>query len=289
MKHDLDQRPARYSVVAFIILAMLLGTGTVYLAVEGNLPPGTALSSALSASVAGVIMTAVEDGRAGLKLMWRRLLIWRVGIGYWLFAFLFLVPTVLLGSVANPLFDGDPLSLRDIELGFDFVPMFILFFIVAGLGQELGWSGFLIPRLQARFSALTSCVLRAIIGALWHLPLFLYSMQGHQALADLQYANWIAGKGFLVAFGAAVLLFLLPWSVLISWVLNNTGGSLLLVAILHGSEIWVAYLMMSAGIDPGDLDNFWGYGAVLVVLAALIVVTNGAQDLSRKHERIVHW
>jgi len=256
--------------------------------VEGILPAGIALASVLSASIAGIIMTALEDGRGGLKLMLRRLLIWRVAIGYWFFAFLFLVPAILLGSLVNPLFNGDPLSFKDMKPTFEILPMFLIFFIVAGLGQELGWTGFLMPRLQARFSALTSCVIRAILVGIWHLPLLLYSRFQHPSLADFPYAGWIAQKGFLVAVGALFLMFMIPWSIFFTWIFNNTRGSLLLVAVLHGSEIWVAYWMLSSGIKPSNLDNYWGYGAVLVLIATLIVITTGSQNLSRKHKRIVH-
>ena len=278
----------RYPVAAFFILAMVLGGGTVYLVVQGILPSEAALASALSASLAGIIMTAVEDGSDGLKLMLRRLLIWRAGIGYWFFAILFLVPTLLLGSMANPLFNGDRLSLDNITPGFALLPMFIGFFIVAGLGQELGWTGFLTPRLQARYSALTSSAIRAIIGGLWHLPLLLYSRFQHAALADFPYAGWIAQKGFPVAIGTLVLMFLVPWSIIYTWMFNNTRGSLLLVAVLHGSEIWVAYWMMSTGIDPSNLNNYWGYGAVMVVTAIVIVITTGPKDLSRRCKRVVY-
>jgi hypothetical protein len=106
-------------------------------------------------------------------------------------------------------------------------------------------------------------------------------------LADFPYSGWIAQKGFLVAIGA-LLMFLLPWSIFYSWIFNNTGGSLLLVAVLHGSEAWVAYWMLSAGINPSNLDNYWGYGAVMVVMAIIIVITTGANNLSRKCIRIVH-
>ena len=64
----------------FFILAMVLGTATVYLVAQGILPTRVALASVLSSSIAGVIMTAVEDGREGPKLMLRRLMIWRDGI-----------------------------------------------------------------------------------------------------------------------------------------------------------------------------------------------------------------
>jgi len=61
------------------MLAWVLGAGIVYLVVQGVLPSGLALASVLSASLAGILMTAIEDGREGLKRMFRWLLIWRVG------------------------------------------------------------------------------------------------------------------------------------------------------------------------------------------------------------------
>jgi hypothetical protein len=272
-------------VALFIILAMALGTGTVYLVVQGILPSGAALASALSASIAGIVMTAAEDGRAGLKLMLKRLLIWRVGIGYWLFALLFLVPAILLGSTVNPLFNGDPLSFSKIQPAFEILPMFIIFFLVAGLGQELGWTGFLTPRLQARHSALASSIIRTILVGLWHLPLFLFSRLDPPSLADLQYSSWTVQKGFLVAFAVATLMFMLPWSIFFTWIFNNTGGSLLLVAVLHGSEVWLVFWMLSARIDPGNLDNYWGYGAFLLLIAIIVVITTGPRNLSRKGTR----
>ena len=152
MTTDTTARPSfvhRYPIVSFYISALALGAGTVYLVVRGVLPAGLALAAALSASIAGTVITAVEDGRAGLRLMLTRLLIWRVVIRYWLFAILFLVPAIFLGSLVNPLFNGDPISLSSVKPASGILPMFVGFFIVAGLGQELGWTGFLTPRLQA--------------------------------------------------------------------------------------------------------------------------------------------
>ena len=62
----------------------------------------------------------------------------------------------------------------------------------------------------------------------------------------------------------------------------------MLVAVLHGSEIWVAYWMLSAGINPINLDNYWGYGAAMVAIAIIMITTTGVKDLSRKCTRIVH-
>ncbi len=167
----------------------------------------------------------------------------------------------------------------------------MVFFIVAGLGQELGWTGFLIPRLQARFNALVSSVMRAVLVAIWHLPLFIYSKFQPTAVIDLPYSRWIAQAGLLVAILITTMLFLIPWSIFSTWIFNNTKGSILLVAVLHGSEIWVVYWMLSTGINPNNLHNYWGYGAVMVLIAIIIVIViaTGSQNLSRKHTRIVHY
>ena len=65
----------KYPIVSFFILALVLGAGTIYLVIQGVIPAGLALSSVLSASIAGIIMTAILDGKAGLKLMLSRVLI----------------------------------------------------------------------------------------------------------------------------------------------------------------------------------------------------------------------
>jgi membrane protease YdiL (CAAX protease family) len=278
----------RFPIAAFFILAFALGTGTIFLVIQGLLPSNLVLVSVLSALIAGIIMTGVEDGKAGLKLMLSRVLIWRVGIGYWLFVFLFIVPVIVLGSMFNPLFSGDPISFSNIEPDFSIVLLFISFFIVAGLGQELGWTGFLMLRLQTRYSALVSCIIRAVLVAVWHLPVFIYSWLQPTAFVDLPYDGWIAQRGFLVAIVTATLLFILPWSIFYTWIFNNTRGSLLLVAVLHGSEIWVAYWMLSTGINSNNLNNYWGYGALMLLIAAIIVLVTGSQNLSRKRTRILH-
>jgi membrane protease YdiL (CAAX protease family) len=279
---------SRHSIAAFIILSLVLGGGTIFLVVQGVIPSALALLSAFSASLSGIIMNLAEDGWDGLKRMLLRLLIWRVGLTYWLFALLFIFMAILIGSQANPLFKGDQPSYSNLKLSLEIIPLFISFLIIAGLGQELGWTGFLIPRLQARYSALAASLIRAFFEVLWHLPLLFYARLQLPVLADFPYDGWIAQKGFYAALGVQFLVFLLPWSIFVTGIFNKTRGSLLLVIVLHGSEFWAAYWMLSTGIDPKNLDNYWGYGAILVITAILIVVRTGPQNLSRSQSRIMH-
>lgn len=272
----------KYQLATFFLLAFLLGAGSVVLVGQGILPSGVGLTSALSASGAGIIVAAAAGGRSGLRRLLQQLLIWRVGIGYWLFSLLFPIVAFLLGSLLNPLFGGEPLVFRGTEPVFGILPMFAAFLVVAGLGQELGWTGILLTGLQSRYTALVSSIIRAVLVGIWHLPLLLYSSLQTPAFDDFPYGAWIAKNGFLIALAVIVLMFSLPWSILYTWVFNNTGGSLLLVALLHGSEFWVAYLMMTSGIDPGNLNNYWGYGSVLLLIAIIIAITTGVQGSPSK-------
>ena len=278
----------KYAIASYYILALLLGTGITYLVVQRVFPAGLILLAATAASLAGIIITGIADGREGLKLLFGRLLIWRVGIGYWLFAVFFLPVAVIVGLLLNPLFSGETVDYSNMQPLYQIVPMFILFIITAGLGEELGWTGFLTPRLQARYSALVSSLIRGVLWGFWHIPLFLFSGLDHPSLADFPYSGWVSQKGFLVAMGAFILINQIPWSIFYTWIFNSTRGSLLLVAILHGSEVWVAYWWLSTGVDANNFDNYWAYGVVMVVTAVVIVLAAGAKNLSRKHERIKH-
>lgn len=162
-----------------------------------------------------------------------------------------------------------------------------MYFFTAGLGEELGWTGFLTPRLQARYNALVSSIIRSVLWGLWHFPLFFFVFDA-LSLSEFPYPFWVSQYGFVIAMGAFILINQLPWSIFYTWIFNNTRGSLLLVAVLHGAEVWVAYWGLSAAVDPNNFDNYWGYGVVMVVTATVITLIYGARNLSRKHERVVH-
>lgn len=274
----------RYPIISFFVLATLLGAGIITLVFQGIIPDQLALSSVLSASLAGILMTAVLDGREGLKLLFRRVLIWRVGAGYWLFALFFLIPAILLGSLFNPAFNGDPINFEVFRFSADILPMFLVFIIAAGLGQELGWAGYLTPRLQAKHSALASSLIRAVLVLIWHGPLLVYTYYQPNGIPDFPYGGWMIQKGVLVTL-LVMSAFVIAWSVLTTWIFNNTRGSLLLASVLHGSEFWLAILLTSLGINTKNLNNFWGYGMVLLIAAGTILIFAGPRDLSRNYER----
>src|SRR5215204_5421050 len=168
-------------------------------------------------SVVAIVLTALVLGRGALRKLLGRLLPWRVNPLWYLLVFL--GPVVLVGGVVgvNALMGGPALSLGMPLLS---AAIFFAFSIFPGsaLGEEIGWRGYALPRLQTRMSALSASLLLAPIWALWHLPLWLTGAPGRTPLI---YAGFVVS-----AFALSVLL---------TWVYNSTGGSLLLVVLLHAT------------------------------------------------------
>ena len=209
--------------------------------------------------------------------MFRRLLIWRVGFGYWAFALFALGLMYLGGILLASLFTGSLMEMSLAQPLYMFIPLLIMqFFFDSGLGEELGWRGFLLPRLQARYNALVASIIVGITWGLWHLPLFLvegtYTYEMGQA--------WGVVQGLL----ALTIFITVSWSILFTWMYNNTKGSLLLAFVFHASQTWFAILTVSA---DDFLNSYIGYMAIMTITAIVVVLIYGPKNLSRKHERIM--
>jgi membrane protease YdiL (CAAX protease family) len=155
------------------------------------------------------------------------------------------------------------------------VPMFIFLTIAAGIGEEFGWRGFLLPRLQSRYNALVSGLIVGVAWATWHVPLFFVK-------GTSQYEQQLEGGLLPVILGYAVLV--IVQSVQFTWLFNNTKGSVLLAAVFHGaSNAWAEYL----GIGNIPFGGILTVMALSVLITAVIVPLAGAENLSRTSKRNV--
>ena len=137
----------------------------------------------------------------------------------------------------------------------------------SALGEELGWRGFALPRMQARNSALKASLIIGILWGCWHLPLWLTGTESHP----------------ISLFGPFVVA-VIASSVIYTWLYNNTGGSLLIIVLYHAaSNLPITVLispMGSQGTQP-----FLIYVAFIVVAAVAVVIATGAEHLSRTARR----
>src|ERR687890_356646 len=221
-------------------------------------------------SVVAIMLTAIVFGRGALRKLLGRLLIWRVNPLWYLVVFL--GPVALVGGVVplNALLGGPALSLGMPLLG---AAIFFGFSIFPGsaLGEEIGWRGYVLPRLQSRMSALSASLILAPIWALWHLPLFL--------------AGWLQGAPVRTpALYAAFVVSAFAMSVFFTWVYNSTGGSLLMVVLLHATVNLPLSLSTDLLGSRATLPILLYFG-LLVVAAIVVVIVAGPEHLSRKHQK----
>jgi len=223
----------RHPVLTYFVLTFAISWGGFVLAVGG--PGGLAntdwqadssfafaiMAMLAGPSVAGLLMTGIADGRAGFGKLLSRLLKWRVGTRWYAVA---LLPAPLLSVIA--LFS---LSLTCPIFTADDKATILLSGIMAGLTtvlEEIGWTGFAIPRLRLRYSIFATGLIVGVLWGLWHLLQQLYisgTYTGGVPLTlylSLSIFNTVAG--------------LSAYRVLLVWIYDRTG-SLLVTTLMHAS------------------------------------------------------
>jgi membrane protease YdiL (CAAX protease family) len=201
-------------------------------------------------SLVGILLTALFTGKRGLRDLWRRVA--RVDVPLrWYAVALLLAPLLQLAAA------GVPAALGLVTVTFAWtVWNGIGALFMAAIGEELGWRGFALPRMQAHRQALAASLLLGVIWGLWHLPL--------KIATGLDAAGYI---GFVVGAVAHTVLF--------TWVYNNTRGSLFLMILFHTS-IDIIFVFPSSTSIVAVL-----YGILLWTTVAVVVVVEGPARLAR--------
>jgi uncharacterized protein len=111
--------------------------------------------------------------------------------------------------------------------GLNFLVGYIAILLLGGpLGEEPGWRGFALPRLQKRYGPLVGSLVLGVFWGLWHLPAF-FLIPGYNG----------AGSGFVGIMSAFVpfVIAIMALAVIYTWVSNNARSSLLMVILFHAS------------------------------------------------------
>jgi membrane protease YdiL (CAAX protease family) len=148
------------------------------------------------------------------------------------------------------------------------LPVIALQVMIPGpLSEELGWRGYALDALQARYNALVSSLVLGLIWALWHLPLFFTRSEGNF------YHEWGAGTLLFWLFVLRMTLFSVP----ITWVYNHTGRSILSAILFH-----FAYNLTYSLVYPVP-EGLHLTGTLLLLGAAVgIVIVWGPRTLTRR-------
>lgn len=224
----------------------------------------------LGPMLGGIVWTSVTRDKQGRREYWLRIIDpTRIGARWYLIIFL-LVPVLMSITAGLDLLSGgstapfasrfapylaQPVSLLPFALGTFFLGPF---------PEELGWRGYVLDRLQARWNALASSLILGIFWALWHVPLFLIK-------GTFQYQ-----QGAWTAWFWLFLIGIVPLAVIFTWIFNNTRRSTLATILFHFVVVFT-YTFLNATLQTQL------YSTVLWMLAAITVTSIwGARTLARK-------
>ena len=231
----------KHPLIAFFVLAYLL-TWWIYPLLRFS--PLLGIPGLFGPALAAIIMAAVTGGKSAVKQLLSRVVIWRVGVRWYMIALG--LPTVLALAAAGLYYVVGGSAL--VQMGAVSVLDFVVFVLV--VGEELGWRGYALPLLLEKRSAVVASLILGVVWGLWHLPTFLVPGTPQYGLP-------------LPAF----VLLTVEYSILMTWVFLHTKGSVLLATLFHGA------INLSQGLFLGGLEGAERYWLLCIVygVAALVV------------------
>ena len=261
-----------------ILLVVGLGPSGIPATKEqvGALMPFMLLALFAGPSVAGLVMTGLVYGREGFRNLLTRMRRWRVGARWYAVALLtaplLVTATLLALSLTSPEFlptifaSDDKVTLLLFGIGWGLVG--------GGLLEELGWTGFAVPTLlRQRHSVLATGLFVGVLWGLWHFLITFWA------------SGTSSGALSLAGFLPAVLFYVgsLPaYRVLMVWVYDRTGESLLLAMLMHASFSASMLIQQPLGLAlvPGLAWNLVLAAALWVIVGAVALAHGG--HLSRQ-------
>jgi membrane protease YdiL (CAAX protease family) len=204
-------------------------------------------------------LTWRTDGRAGTRALLRRLLEWRVGVRWYVFAVGYMAAIKLAVALVHRVAVGawPPLG----EEVWYIIMASIVITTVGQAGEEVGWRGYALPRLAERLGLAQASVLLGLIWACWHLPLFFIPELNQTGQSFPMYVMMVTAL-----------------SVAIAWLYGHTNGSLLLAMLMHAAINQTAKIVPTAvtgATNPFALNNSlveWLTLAILWVGAGCFLV-----------------
>ena len=260
----------RYSVTIYYALAFAISWGCILIAVGPNGILGKEAvylagpSSLAGPSIAGIILTVLVYGRAGLRDFLSRLFRWQVGARW--YAVALLTAPLLMAAILFALSLNSPGFLPAIVTTDDKASLLlsgIVAGLVVGFFEELGWTGFATPELRKRYGILSTGLVMGLLWGAWHFPLFLGSASSSGVLPPVLFL--------------AVLLFsfLPPYRMLMVWVYDRTK-SLFVVMLMHVPLAAGQFILVPPALSGVPLVTYdLVFAAALWVVIAVVFVTKG--------------
>ena len=256
-----------FFALAFAFSWVVWGTPAVLFS-RGSSDPQTSavfhLAGSLGPMLSAFVVTALVGGSAGVRELVGRVFRWKIGVKWWLVAVVGPAILFLAAAVISRLLFGEWPELGEFGRSKEFAFLGLLPYwganiVFYGFGEEVGWRGFALPRLQTGRSALLAALILSLFWALWHIPLFSLAM-GLKGMGLVGVPGWF--------------FFIVTGSVLLAWIYNSTGGSVLIVSVFHGT----LDIAINSPSGP-ELANVMG--ALVTIWGLTALVWGGPRNLCR--------
>lgn len=263
----------RHEVLGYFVLTYLLSWAlgiTLALQAQGWIEPiipyWMHYLYAFGPALAGLIMTYLVAGNQGIRELLGRVFKWRVKWIWWVAAFsplwlyglIAVIQRLLTGEWVEFILLGQVNFLPQLNL----VTALILWVLTFGLGEEIGWRGYALPRMQRNRSALSATLILAMMWALWHWPQFFYLFDS----AIL--------PGWLIGIVAGTIVF--------TWLYNSSQGSVLIIILWHGFFDFVTASKAGEGLTAIMIS------AVVMAWAVLVIILYKPANLSAEVKQTLH-
>lgn len=179
------------------------------------------LSSWSGPTVAAYWVTGVLEGKAGMMRLFRRTFQVRAGLQWYAVA-LFIFLSIWIAAYSF-LYDGAPfaaLAANPALLLSTFLPSVLLGLLIPSIGEEPGWRGFALPRLQSAYGPILGTLILGILHGVWHLPALFTPLLGPFTV-----------DGFII-----FVLTAAAGTFIYTWVFNNTRGSVWIAMVMHAAS-----------------------------------------------------
>jgi len=231
MSKAIKQKPFLFFLLFTFLISCIAGFPTVF--IPGKFE-GLAYLSNFGPALGALIVVDIAEGLDGVKKLIRSLFQWRVKYVWYLAVLLGPALTMVFAVLLYNAFigNGSAQSLNDWLSAFPqhlIVIVSVFIFMMVGIwGEEIGWRGFALPKLQKAYHPLLASLILGAIWAVWHLPLF-FIEGSPQAQIGMPYF-------FLATLG---------YSILYSWIYNGSRESLFMIWLLHSmNNATVSYIML---------------------------------------------
>jgi len=227
-----------------------------YSLLPGRLNPGIVLVGRLlgtfGPAASAVLVSRLSGGKPAVRALLGLLKKWQVG-WFWVAAAGLVFPALVfvVAAIYKLLPGAAPLPVQPVSVANLVVTTIIL--ILSVLGEEIGWRGYALPQLQQRWPALKTSLVLGTIHTVWHLPFWI-------VLGELE----TYGPGYWLLSWVWVLAL----TTYLTWLMNNTGNSLLIAVLFHWSFniVCVGFLPITTVIPAYLIFTFLAWAIVIGIL-----------------------